>query len=128
MPPIAVAELGGIGSGRAVDLLTDDVGMAEVLAGLGDHVGQQDAKRCVPLGLVPPRHSGGRIQLQGSDRRVGALPDGIVFDPWQRPLRFPAEYAAGVVGLVEREVVDQPEQICRGRDLRVRLSKQTRSH
>jgi hypothetical protein len=62
----------------AVDELPDDVGVAGVPVGLGDHVREDPLQRDLAPLLRPPRHLTDGIQRQGVDRGVRMGPDTVV--------------------------------------------------
>jgi hypothetical protein len=63
---------------RAVDELPDDVGLAGVPVGLGDHVHQDLLQRDLAPLPRPPRHLADGIQRQRVDRGIRVRPDTVV--------------------------------------------------
>ena len=64
--------------GRPVDELADDVGLAGVPVGLGDHVHQDPVQRDLTPPLLPPRYVAGCVQGQRADRGVRVRPGPVV--------------------------------------------------
>src|SRR3954447_7192988 len=64
--------------GSTVDQLTDDVGLARVPVGLGDHVHQNAVQRDLAAILRPPRHMTDVIEPQRCDGGIGMFPGAVI--------------------------------------------------
>lgn len=124
-----------VGSDRAVELLTQDVGMSGMPVGLADDV-DQDVEQ-LHVGARPPRHVAGIVDSQRADRRVRVLPyapvetgdlltglvlggphvgavRGLVIPAMQGSGERAIEDLAEVPGLPRRQVLDQAEEVGSG--------------
>src|SRR3954454_20591487 len=64
--------------GSAVDQLADDVGLARVPVGLGDHVHQDAVQRDLTAICRPPRHMTDVVDLERCDGGVGMFPGAAI--------------------------------------------------
>jgi hypothetical protein len=123
------------GADRAIDQLSDDVGMTGMALRLGSHM-DQDLMQCHLATIAPPRHPTDRVKRQRLDRRIRMSPglaiqpdDGLAGLCRQRP-RLPSplvlrpsrdsitrtpERFAEVPELTACQVLDQSQQVGPGR-------------